>query len=103
MIFCILTSRSAAFCRPLRYFETVSKRAFKRISEAASIFSIQLLQDWLWLDELIEADSWNFRINFPGVDNDKNWRLVLPLSLEALNRWPLTESVRRMNEAAGRL
>ncbi|MBI2167586.1 MAG: 4-alpha-glucanotransferase [Candidatus Omnitrophica bacterium] len=86
-----------------RDFYRIAKRALERISETASIFSIQLLQDWLWLEESIGADPWNFRINFPGVDNDKNWRLVLPLSLEALQRWPFTESVKRMNEQAGRL
>lgn len=86
-----------------RGFSQIARKALERISEAASIFSIQLLQDWLWLDESFEVDAWNFRINFPGVDNDRNWRLVLPLSLEALQRWPLTEWIREVNRKTGRI
>ena len=61
-------------------------RALSRVLATASIFSVQLMQDWLSLSASFRQDPWNFRINFPGTMNDKNWSIVMPLSLEELNQ-----------------
>jgi len=77
-------------------------RTLAKANESASIFSIQMLQDWLSLDETIEYDPLEFRINFPGSTDPKNWSLVMPLSLEQMLQWPLNPSVERINRDSGR-
>lgn len=58
----------------------------KLINNTKSIFSIQLLQDYLALDEKIlkKIGKYNVRINTPGSINKNNWSRILPVSLENL-------------------
>ena len=79
------------------------RRALEKISAAASIFSVQLLQDWLALGGISKGNLWNFRINFPGTLEDRNWTLVLPLSLEEINRLEINGKIKEINAAAGRI
>ncbi len=79
------------------------KAAFEKISSAASIFSIQLLQDWLALGNLWKENSWNTRINFPGMINDRNWSLVMPVSLEEMKSLPINQEIKTINVQAGRV
>ncbi|HNV85544.1 MAG TPA: 4-alpha-glucanotransferase [Candidatus Omnitrophota bacterium] len=79
------------------------RAALGRIHQSASIFSIQLLQDWLALDSSLNRDPVASRINFPGTTGDKNWRRVVPLSLEAMKGWELNKALKSMNKAAGRI
>lgn len=79
------------------------RRALEKINASASIFSIQLLQDWLALGGIAKQDTWNFRINFPGTMNDRNWTLVLPLSLEGMNRLEINREIKKINTEAGRV
>lgn len=62
----------------------VARGALARVNETTSIFSVQLLQDWLPAETLGGTDLWEFRVNFPGTTSDKNWSAVLPFSLEKL-------------------
>jgi len=77
--------------------------AFRKVSGSASVFSVQLLQDWLSLDPSIGGDPAVFRINFPGTMDEKNWRLVMPLSLEALSKWGFAKKVKMINKESGRI
>ncbi|MBI4372944.1 MAG: 4-alpha-glucanotransferase, partial [Candidatus Omnitrophica bacterium] len=80
------------------------KSALQKISGAASIFSIQLLQDWLALGNFFDAtDSWEMRINFPGTSSDKNWNLVVPLSLEEMKKLDRNRVIREINSTADRI
>ncbi len=76
--------------------------ALEKINSTASIFSIQLLQDWISVDCLYECDFWNMRINFPGTISDKNWSLVADLSLEDMLTLPINSVIRSLNAKAGR-
>ena len=78
------------------------KRALEKISHAASIFSIQLLHDWLSLDSLFTDDPWEVRINFPGTLSEKNWTLVMPVSLEDLLVLPINAVIKTINEESDR-
>jgi 4-alpha-glucanotransferase len=62
------------------------RRNLRFISGTSSIFSIQLLQEWLCLDEnfLRKVEEKSYRINFPGVVNDANWTMILPYNLEKI-------------------
>jgi len=81
---------------------TFIKNALTKIQESACIFGIQLIQDYLDLDQLYEVDPWENRINFPGTLSDKNWTLVLPLSLDDILALPINSVLKSINEACGR-
>lgn len=81
------------------------KENLEKISESASIFSIQLIMEYLYLDKKIlnENKDWNYRINFPGVVNETNWSMVVPVSLEELNEMQISETIKSINKKTGRV
>lgn len=86
------------------FSDEMMRRVLEKISQTASIFSIQLLQDWLSVNPMFHPDdSWEFRINFPGTVSEKNWTLTLPISLEAMcaDR-QTTSTLKEINRQAGR-
>lgn len=86
-----------------RCSDGLTTAALEKINSSASIFSIQLLGDWLSLGCLKDYDIWEFRINFPGTISDKNWSLVMPLSLEDMLGFPINSIIRDINLKAGRI
>ena len=80
-----------------------TQRAIDKSNRTASIFSIQLLQDWLSSDSNYECDDWDFRINVPGTISDKNWSIVMPWSLEAMLERSVNSVIRTLNKQAKRL
>lgn len=89
---------------PSRYERSIEKHILKRCLETSSLFSIQLLQDWLSLDpKFKEPSSYDYRINFPSTLNDQNWRLRIPYSLEELKAFSKNKTIRSMVESSGRI
>jgi 4-alpha-glucanotransferase len=86
-----------------KFFPLLARRALERSAGAASIFSVQLITDWLSLgDSLSAQDPAFFRINTPGITSGLNWSCVLPLSLEEIGTLPLTGEICEINRRAGR-
>jgi 4-alpha-glucanotransferase len=79
-----------------------NRRALERVVQSSSIFTCQLLHDWLAVDSLFDMDPWNLRINFPGTISEKNWSLVLDLTLEDMLALPMNSILLKMNKDAGR-
>ncbi|MBI3306873.1 MAG: 4-alpha-glucanotransferase [Candidatus Omnitrophica bacterium] len=79
------------------------KNALRQAAGTASVFSIQLLQDWLSLAPDFTADPWEFRINFPGTMDERNWTLISPFSLEEMKKLSIHEEIRTMNNQAARI
>ena len=78
-------------------------KAIKKCAEAKALFSIQLLQDLLSLGNYFDNwDKTNLRINVPGTISDKNWNVVLPISLEKLLSAPINHTIKKINISAGR-
>ena len=77
--------------------------ALRKVHETSSVFSIQLLQDWLGFGEWAPQDPWKYRINFPGTVGEQNWTLVMPFSLEEMNRLKINPEIRKLNEETGRV
>lgn len=77
--------------------------SLEKISSASSIFSIQLIQDWLAIDCLYDCDFWQLRINFPGTLSEKNWSIVMDLSLEDILTLPVNNIIREINLRTGRM
>lgn len=81
----------------------VERAAIEACQRAASVFGIQLLQDWLSLGNFPAADAWDFRINFPGIVDVRNWSMVIPDPLERLARSRLNPVLKGINERSGRV
>ncbi|MBU0895527.1 MAG: 4-alpha-glucanotransferase [Candidatus Omnitrophica bacterium] len=67
-----------------------------------SIFSIELLMDYLYLADVFKGDPYQYRINVPGTIAKTNWSLVLPLSLEELLKHKVAGKIEAMVEASDR-
>lgn len=83
-------------------FSVLIEAALRRSAEAASVFSIQLLQDLLSVSGGIDEDAWNFRINFPGTSGPQNWSLVMPWPLEKILKWPQNALIAELHAGSGR-
>lgn len=81
------------------------RKALEKINQSASIFSNQLLQEWLFLDEslFIKGEETSYRINFPGIINDSNWTFVLPVSLEIMLNLGINTEIKKIIENTNRL
>lgn len=81
------------------------KKVLLNICSASSFFSIQLLQDWLCLDEefLAYSKHKSFRINLPGVVDDDNWTVKIPFSLEKLNKLHINRTIKNINRQTERI
>jgi 4-alpha-glucanotransferase len=71
-------------------------------ASSRSIFFLNLLNDWLYLDSVWSGDPYPKRINMPGTLQPANWSLLVPLALEALLELPVCAKIREINAAAGR-
>lgn len=76
--------------------------ALTKVHQTRSVFSIQMLQDWLALGGLIRQDSWSFRINFPGTMSARNWSLVMPVSLEEMLGLEVNDKIKSLGREAER-
>ncbi|NTV53069.1 MAG: 4-alpha-glucanotransferase [Candidatus Firestonebacteria bacterium] len=67
----------------------LGKAALAAINRSASMFSIQMMQDWTCMSRIYkDIDFSTYRINAPGTVSDENWTLVLPISLEQFLELP---------------
>jgi len=81
------------------------KKCMETVSYSNSIFSIQLLQDYLSMDEelLGSIGKYNCRINTPGMVSRNNWSQIMPVSLEGLLDLGIKESIKQINTASSRI
>ncbi|MBN1445438.1 MAG: 4-alpha-glucanotransferase [Candidatus Omnitrophica bacterium] len=82
----------------------ITEAALKFILEARSVFSIQLIFDWLNLSPGI-LKGWQsaYRINTPGTVSGNNWSAVLPVFLEELMSNGVCDKIRTLIAESGRL
>ena len=78
------------------------RKALESVNNTRSVFSLQILQDWLSLGEFKTRDSWDYRINVPGSMGDQNWSLVAPFSLEAMQTLPVNKTIHKIVVDSGR-
>ena len=81
------------------------KRILEFVCSTNSIFSVQLLQEYLSLDEnfLRKIEEKSFRINFPGIVNDDNWTAVLPIDLDKICGLNINTEIKEMNFVNNRI
>jgi 4-alpha-glucanotransferase len=80
----------------------IVKAILKYVLDCGSIFVINLITDWLYLGDKFQEDPYFYRFNTPGTVNDKNWSLVLPVSLEQLLAQAGNNDIAVMIKEAGR-
>lgn len=80
------------------------KRVLESVNYSNSIFSIQLLQDYLSLDvELCKKiNKYSYRVNTPGSVNSNNWSQLQPVSLEKLLELEINAELKDIISASGR-
>ncbi len=80
------------------------RAAISKSGSTASIFSIQLIQDLLSLGDYFEKwDKHDLRVNTPGTMGEKNWSIVMPLSLEEMQKMEINREILDMNKETGRI
>ncbi|HMS65885.1 MAG TPA: 4-alpha-glucanotransferase [Ignavibacteria bacterium] len=81
------------------------KASLEKISSASSIFSIQLIMEYLYLDESILKNykGWEQRINFPGTVSENNWSMVIPVSIEKLQELSVNKILYSINKNSERI
>jgi len=80
----------------------IIRAALEFTLKARSIFCIQTLIDWLSLAGMFKGDPYQYRINTPGTISDKNWSLVLPVSLDELLKNKACKDIKKMIKISGR-
>ncbi len=93
---------------PQPWKKTFSKKmaqaALTAINSSSSMFSIQLLQDWLCMSPVFKSiDFMTYRINCPGTVNCENWTLMMPFSLEQLLEFPENKVIKKIVHSTGRV
>lgn len=83
--------------------EKLVRAALAMAHDAASIFSVQLLADWLSLGPFYGEHPLSAQINYPGTVSDLNWSARAPVSLERLLDLKLNAEIRTLNASSGRL
>ncbi len=75
------------------------KANLEKISETKSIFSIQQIFEYLYLDErfLNKNTTINYRINTPGLISQSNWCLRLPFPVEELRKLEINSIIKEIN------
>jgi len=85
------------------YMPLLVKQALLNAQASASIFSIQLLQDWFSLDDsLSKIDPLKLRVNYPGTISDENWSIRFPFPLEDFKNLKINKTIRDINRQSGR-
>ena len=82
----------------------IIKKTFEAVGFSSSIFSIQLMNEYLNLDEDVfnSKELRESRINYPGLMSDNNWRLRMPYSLERLKQKSLHRVLKEINHKTER-
>ncbi|MBI2095693.1 MAG: 4-alpha-glucanotransferase [Candidatus Omnitrophica bacterium] len=93
-----LTGKPSSACTP-----ALAEAALAHSSRSASVFSIQLLQDWFALGGPRQREFAARRVNVPGTVNDRNWTALMPCPLEELGRLGLHQKIKTILRQTGRL
>lgn len=82
----------------------VVRKTFEAIGYSSSIFTIQLLNEYIILHENIfsKKELREIRINYPGLMSDSNWKLRMPFTLEKLKNCGLHRIIKEINKKTER-
>jgi 4-alpha-glucanotransferase len=79
------------------------RHALQMAGQAASAFCIHPLQDWLAMGDALGRSLADKRINEPGIVDEKNWRLRMPIYVEELKKLSCNKIILVLNRNGGRV
>lgn len=81
------------------------RASIESVSKSASIFSIQLIYEYLYLDKnfLKMFKSPDYRVNMPGIVDDNNWKIRLPFGMKVLKEMEINKDILKINKNSGRV
>jgi 4-alpha-glucanotransferase len=79
-------------------------RNLEKINESSSVFSIQLLHEYLYLDKQLfnKMNHTGYRINTPGIVDKSNWSVRIPCSLEEMMNLKINATIKEITELTKR-
>ena len=83
-------------------FPAFLEHVLEKVLATKSVFSIQVIQDWLALSGESEFFKSDHRMNAPGTVSDKNWSIRLPFSLEQMLLLPINAKINQLIKSSGR-
>jgi 4-alpha-glucanotransferase len=81
----------------------IIREALKITLNSSSLFCINTIIDWLYLADIFQGDPYEYRINTPGTIADKNWSLLIPISLDDLLKHNINRQIKELVSASGRI
>ena len=76
--------------------------ALEKAHESRAIFSVHSFQDWLTFAGMFGDVEAGYRINRPGLVDDDNWRLRIPVPIEKMLDAVCNKSIRQLNKKFNR-
>jgi 4-alpha-glucanotransferase len=80
----------------------ILEAALQMTLDSRSIFAINLINDYLYLDDIFKGDPYKYRINHPGTVSKDNWSMTIPISLEKLLKHKVTRKISGLIADSGR-
>ncbi|MBU1726139.1 MAG: 4-alpha-glucanotransferase [Candidatus Omnitrophica bacterium] len=80
----------------------IVRAALKITLDSKAVFCVNTIIDWLYIFDIWKGDPYQYRTNTPGTVSEKNWSLVLPVSLEDLLKHKASAEIKKMVTASGR-
>jgi 4-alpha-glucanotransferase len=81
----------------------IVRLALKFTFQSQSIFCINLITDFLYLAGNLEGDAYDWRVNTPGTISNRNWSLLMPVSLDNLMGHPVTGEIKSLVRSSDRI
>ncbi|MCM8761066.1 MAG: 4-alpha-glucanotransferase [Candidatus Omnitrophica bacterium] len=81
----------------------IVEAALKITLGSKSIFSIELIIDYLLMAGILKGDPYKYRINKPGTVARTNWSLTIPIGLEDLLTNKICGKILKLVSSSGRL
>ena len=78
------------------------EKALKVTLDSESVFAINTIIDYLYLDNIIKGDPYLYRINRPGTVSADNWSLTIPVPIEKLAGLKICTKISSMIKSSGR-
>ena len=95
--------------KPKKSSPLFQKKCLEVIGKSKSIFSVQLIQEYLFIEKKLfdVMNKKDYRINKPGISDNKNWAIRIPLYVEQLVSSPrykgLNKQILNINEVSKRI
>jgi len=86
-----------------KYSIKLVEKAIEVTLKSKSVFSINLIVDYLYLADIFKGDPYRYRINRPGTVSPENWSLRLPVSLDNMLKHKVCKKIKEMIKLSGRV